>query len=778
MASTFELVRTQRIDTLNVEMQQYRHFKTGATHYHLVAEDSNNCFMVAFPTVPMDDTGVAHILEHTVLCGSRKYPVRDPFFMMLRRSLNTFMNAFTSSDATAYPFATQNRKDFENLLGVYLDAVFFPKLDQLDFAQEGHRIEFANPQDVSTPLVYRGVVYNEMKGAMSSPIAQVQMQLQALLFPTTTYHFNSGGDPARIPALSYEQLQSFHRSHYHPSNATFMTYGDFPVRDHQARFEDWALRHFDRRTLDLHLHDERRYGTPLRVESSYTHEGGEDTNATYIAIGWLLGHTGDARHHLHDLLLTNVLLQHSGSPLRQALETTDLGTAPLELCGLDDSAREAMFICGLEGSRSEHADAVERLVFDVLETIARDGVPVETLEAVLTQLEIAQRELGGGHFPHGLQLLTRVLGATTHGGDPFAFLDIDAAIAELRLEIQDPEFIKRQVRRLLDNPHRVRLVMSPDTELAKRREIEERKQLDAIAKEMDKARRAKVLEQARTLDDRQRHGNNPDLLPKVGIADVPKDLRIPLARNSRINEHPVSWYSAGTNGLIYAQWVADLPALTREETEHLVLFYTLLTEVGSGGRSYLDTQALQARLGSLAANATLRASIADTGTVSGYLALAGKSLARDQRALAQLMVDTIQTVHFDEPQRLREVIAQLRAAQESSITDRGHSLAMLAAAAGMGTVGQLDNLWDGPLSIANLKRLDAALNDQVKLQAFCRTTADHAREDGTTTVTAVGRQSGKRACRAGAKSVCHTGAKQREPFRIHVWLDVCDTTCA
>jgi Zn-dependent M16 (insulinase) family peptidase len=719
MTTTFELVRTQRIDTLNVEMQEYRHSRTGAVHYHLAAEDSNNCFMVAFPTVPMDHTGVAHILEHTVLCGSRKYPVRDPFFMMLRRSLNTFMNAFTSSDATAYPFATQNRKDFENLLSVYLDAVFFPKLDPLDFAQEGHRIEFAKPADPSSPLMYRGVVYNEMKGAMSSPIAQVQMELQSLLFPTTTYHYNSGGDPEHIPSLSYEQLASFHRSHYHPSNATFMTYGDFPVRDTQALIEDWALEHFEARTLDLHLHDERRYREPLRVESYYTHEGtGEERDATYIAIGWLLGRTGDSRHYMHDLLLSNVLLQHSGSPLRRALETTSLGTAPLELCGLDDSAREAMFICGLEGSNAGDADAVERLVFDVLEGVARDGVPQETIEAVLTQLEIAQRELGGGHFPHGLQLLTRILGAKTHGGDPFAFLDVDAAIEELRTEIKNPDFIKRQVRRLLDNPHRVRLVMSPDPGLAKRRELAERRRLDALAQEMDAARQKAIVERASTLDERQRHGNNPDLLPKVGIADVPPDLRIPVGREQPIAGTPATWYSAGTNGLVYMQWVAELPALTTEETEALVLYYTMLPEVGSGGRDYAATQALQARLGSLAAHVSLRADVADVRNARGFIALSGKSLARDQAALARLMRETIDTVDFGERQRVREVVAQMRAGQESSVTDRGHTLAMLAAASGMGTVGQLDNLWDGPLSIAKLKRLDTLLDDDSALADF------------------------------------------------------------
>ena len=204
--SSFELVREHHIDALNLDLNYYRHTQTGAEHYHLGANNNENVFLVALRTVPTDSTGVAHILEHTALCGSERFPVRDPFFMMIRRSLNTFMNAFTSSDWTAYPFASQNIKDFDNLLEVYLDAVFFSRLDPLDFAQEGHRMEFIDAEDPQSSLVYKGVVFNEMKGAMSSVTSTLWQTLCHHLFPSTTYHYNSGGDPEHIPDLSYEQL--------------------------------------------------------------------------------------------------------------------------------------------------------------------------------------------------------------------------------------------------------------------------------------------------------------------------------------------------------------------------------------------------------------------------------------------------------------------------------------------------------------------------------------------------------------------------------------------
>ncbi len=231
----FVAIRQQNIESLNIRVEQYEHKKTGAVHYHLASDNSENVFLVALRTVPQDSTGVAHILEHTALCGSKRFPVRDPFFMMLRRSLNTFMNAFTSSDWTAYPFASQNRKDFDNLLQVYLDAVFFSRLDPLDFAQEGHRVEFAEPGNPDSELVFKGVVFNEMKGAMSSISSALWSKMCEHLFPTSTYHYNSGGDPQHIPDLSYEQLQAFYRSHYHPSNAIFMTFGDIEASDAPER---------------------------------------------------------------------------------------------------------------------------------------------------------------------------------------------------------------------------------------------------------------------------------------------------------------------------------------------------------------------------------------------------------------------------------------------------------------------------------------------------------------------------------------------------------------
>ncbi|MGB1109867.1 MAG: insulinase family protein, partial [Gammaproteobacteria bacterium] len=612
--STFEHIRTDPIPTLRIEVEEYRHRETGAKHFHLKSEDNNNAFMVAFLTVPQDSTGVAHILEHTSLCGSKRFPVRDPFFMMTRRSLNTFMNAFTSSDWTAYPFASQNRKDFNNLLDVYLDATFFPTLDALDFAQEGHRVEFAEPDNPDSDLVYKGVVFNEMKGAMSSPIRTVWQTLQTELFPTITYHHNSGGEPENIPDLSYEQLKAFHALHYHPSNAVFMTYGDIPAVEHQAIFEAKALSQFEYKQIDLAVPQEQRYDAPRSLTRPYALDGeSETTKRTHVNVGWLLGQNTDLMAMMEAHLLSGVLLDNSASPLRHALEVTDLGASPSELCGMDDSTKEMVFVCGVEGSEPEHAEKIENMILGVLEEIAEQGVPREQVEAVLHQVELSQREVGGGHFPYGLQLMVNALNPAIHGGDPVAVLNLDPVLESLRQSIQDDDYIKGLVRRqLLDNPHRVRLVMQPDPEMSARKAAEEAQRLAELKAKLNDNDKAEIVRLAAELNERQMQQDDPEVLPKVTLDDVPDELKIAKGSQTQIAGFPATWFSQGTNGLVYQQLVVDMPELPEELIELFPVFCDALPEVGVGDLDYLQAQNWQAAVtGGIGARTSVRSRVGD-----------------------------------------------------------------------------------------------------------------------------------------------------------------------
>ena len=718
--SAFEWLRSTPIPSLNVEVQEYQHKVTGAPHIHIAAEDDQNAFLVGFRTVPQDSTGVAHILEHTTLCGSRRYPVRDPFFMMTRRSLNTFMNAFTASDWTAYPFASRNSKDFYNLLQVYLDAVFFPNLDPLDFAQEGHRVEFEKADDPSTPLVFKGVVFNEMKGAMSSPTSALYQYLTQYLYPTITYHHNSGGEPARIPDLSYDQLKAFHARHYHPSNAVFMTFGDIQAHEHQRYFEEYALKEFERLAVDISVPDEQRYNAPVHAEERYALDGEkETTDKTHIVLGWLLGRSTDPDVTLTTHLLADVLLDNSASPLRQVLETSELGSSPSPMCGLSDSNREMFFAAGLEGSNPEHAEAVEQLILDTLQRVADEGIPPEQVEAMLHQLELSQREISGDGFPYGLQLMVHALSPVLHGADPVASLDIDPILNQLRERIADPDYVKSLVRQLLDNPHRVRLVMKPDTGLSTERAQQEAERLTELKSSLDEQAKQLIVQQAAELAKRQEKKDDPELLPKVTLGDVPAELAIPEGTTATIADAPATWFARGTNGLVYQELVVDLPEMEQDLANLLPMFCNVLTEVGSGGRDYIATQALQAAVtGGLSARTTVRGAVDNGNSGRGVFVIAGKALARNHEALSSLLRETFESARFDELDRLRELVTQERFHQEQSVTGSGHGLAMLAAASGLSPVAALAHRWNGLAGIKSLKSLDEALDDEVALKAF------------------------------------------------------------
>ncbi|MGR6873925.1 insulinase family protein [Pseudomonas sp. HK3] len=700
----FRQLRTREIQSLGVLVEEYEHIKTGAMHYHLAAENDENVFLVALRTMPMDSTGVAHILEHTALCGSKNYPVRDPFFMMIRRSLNTFMNAFTSSDWTAYPFASKNKKDFNNLLSVYLDAVFFASLDEQDFAQEGHRLEFEDPSDPNTELQFKGVVYNEMKGAMSSVTSQLWQAASKYLYPTNTYHFNSGGDPESIIDLSYQDLQSFYKEHYHPSNAIFMTYGDIPASEHHEKFEDY-LSQFEKIDHRIEVGDEKRYYAPIRAEEHYGHN--ETENKTHHVMGWLLGHSANLEEQLEAHFLSSLLLENSSSPLRLALETTDLASSPSSLCGLEDSNKEMAFVCGVEGSTEENRDDVEALILETLEKIAEDGVSELQIESVLHQLELSQREVGGDGYPYGLQIILSAISACTHYSDPVELLDLDPVLDKLREKAKAPEFVKNLIHKyLLDNTHRVTLTFKPDVELDERKIQAEKNKLAEIKAALSQEQIAGIVKQGEALKARQLLKDDESILPKVGIEDVAQNLSVPESTIIESNNETVTTYEQGTNGLTYHQAVLSLPQLSMDELSLLPLMLGYLTEIGIGEDDYLTVQQKQSLLiGGISAFSSIRTELLDPSKTQAYWVLSGKALSRNNNEFIQLMNDTLYNANFMNEKRIADLLSQSLSRKEQSISGNGHGLAMNIAASGISQIAHLSYKTSGLPALLNLRAL-------------------------------------------------------------------------
>ena len=713
----FEFVRSQRIANLDLTVQEFRHRITGAVHYHLDMPHQENVFMVAFRTMPQDSSGVAHILEHTTLCGSERYPVRDPFFLMIRRSLNTFMNAFTASDYTAYPFASENKQDFINLLDIYLDAVFFPLLDPLDFAQEGHRVEFSTPDDPNSDLVYKGIVYNEMKGDQSSAVSQLYEVVKAALFPTSTYHHNSGGDPDEIPNLSYEDLVSFHRSHYHPGNAIFMTFGDIPAVEHQQIFEQKALARFHDQGQRIEVGAEIPLTETVRTEQGYA-VSGDTEKQTHVVMGWKLGPNTDLEALIKCNLLSDVLLDTSASPLRLALENTKLASAPSPLCGLEETNYEMSFFCGVEGAEREDADAIEAMILETLEKVAKEGVPVDRIEACLHQIELSHREIGGDGYPFGLQLMFSCLAATIHRSDPIGLLDLDPVLKSLRSEISDPDFIPGLVRTyLLDNPHQVRVTLYPDPDAATNKERATADKLANIQAELTPEQSQNIVQLSQQLEARQNREEPVDLLPKVGLADIsPRRISPEGQVTTMPNGMRLTHFSTGTNGIVYEQQIARLPDFAPTLRPFLQVYGQVVTEIGSGHRDYLETQHLQHSVtGGLGCYSSIRGTIDDPNQLQGYHILSSRSLTKNISAMNQLLADTCFSPGFNERNRVRDLVNQLRIRREASIGNNGHGLAMTAAAAYFRPVPALNHQLNGLAGTAWLKALDQSLDRDAAL---------------------------------------------------------------
>ncbi|MCM2264152.1 MAG: insulinase family protein [Desulfuromonadales bacterium] len=709
----FRIIDSTPLAELNATLVRAEHQRTGARLAHLACADPNNVFAVTFRTPPADSSGVAHILEHTVLCGSQRYPVRDPFFAMLKRSLNTFMNAMTASDWTCYPVASMNRKDFYNLMGIYLDAVFFPLLREQDFHQEGHRLEFADPLDPSSPLQIKGVVFNEMKGAMADPSSLLGRRLNRELFPTTCYGHNSGGEPLEIPALSWEQLRAFHAGYYHPGNSWFFTYGDLPMAGHLEQIDALALRRFERQETASAVPAEVRFATPKRAEETFPISPQDDPGGrSMVQLAWLVCPIEDTFERAASGILAGLLLGDPAAPLYQALLDSRLGQNLTPGTGYHDDYRDTVFAVGLQGTDPEQTDAVERLVLETLERIAREGFPAERVEAALHQYEFSSREVSGDQYPYGLSLLMRFLGPWLHADDPLPPLQLERNLAALRHAATDPAFFPALIRRrLLDNPHRVTLLLRPDQEHARREEEALAQCLERAATALDDAERARLVAAAAELQCSQEAHDDTSCLPTLELADIdPAEQQVAFVE-TRIAGIKTLWFAQPTNGITYLSLQFDTNGLPEDLRRWLPLFCALLPQIGAAGQDYLTiAKRITAVTGGIRLGTNLLEDPTDLGGVRAVIDLRAKALDPLQGAMTELLTELLTAPDFNDHERLRTVIGQVRITLENSIPGSGHSYAARAAAATLTPAARRREEWAG-MSQVRLIQQAAALDD-------------------------------------------------------------------
>lgn len=695
----FKLVKMVDIPELQCQLLELIHEPTGAHVMHIANDDTENVFCLSFQTLPDSSNGVAHILEHTVLCGSKNFPVKDPFFAMQRRSLNTFMNALTGSDFTCYPAASQVPKDFYNLLDVYLDAVFYPNLNELSFLQEGHRLEFAIPTDSTSPLEFKGVVYNEMKGALASSGARLSEALNEALFPDITYGFNSGGDPKNIPDLSYEELKRFHKKYYHPSRCLFFFYGSMPLAGHLDFIGKKILNNVEKATPLSPLPLQPRFTQPKYIERQYPISADEDTkDQTLVTFGWLTCHILEQQELLALSILEIILLDTDASVLKKAFLQSDL--CKQVSAYLEVEVSEIPLIITLRGCNPESADELERILFKTLKEVVYQGISLADIENAMHQLEFYRSEITGNHAPFGLSLFMRSGLLKQHGGLPESGLTIHSLFDELRrINAEDPTYFTRLItKHMIENKHFVRIVLLPSKELAAKELADEKATLTRIQNELSPEQTQRIIKKSLELDvfQKKQESIDQDVLPKVTLKDVPRQSRVYSLEEEKVGNLTVFHHSCFTNEIVYADLIFDLPDIVEEDLPYVRLFTMFLSQVGFGGRSYSENlEYLQANTGGVGASLTLNLQASDHHLFYPSLYLRGKALYRKVNKLFPILEEMASTAVFTDIPRLKQILLKHYTSLQSTLNQNSLRYAINLSASGLDVPSKIANAWYG-----------------------------------------------------------------------------------
>lgn len=706
----FDVRRVEALPHMGSIAYELEHAASGARMLHVHNHDSENLFSIALRTLADDDTGTPHILEHSVLSGSKKFPVKDPFVIMTRMSMATFINAMTGIDYTVYPVASNVHKDLFNLADVYWDAVFHPALTPETFKQEGHHLDFVDRADPASPLVISGVVYNEMKGAYSVPERCVSQHMLRALFPDTPYGLSSGGDPSAIPDLTYEAFVDFYRRYYRPENAYIFVYGDIPTTEYAAFVCD-RLNGYAREDLRVDAGGQPRWSEPRRTVCDYPVASSDPIEQrTFHEMAWLTGDSLDVHDVLRLGVVGELLVGTTAAPLHRALIESKLGenltASSFFTFGLDSG-----FLVGLKGSEPDRCEAFERVVLETLERCARDGFAQEQIDAAFHQFAYVTLEINA-RYP-----LTTAMNAYSlwlHGADPLGYLRAQETLDTIRDEIRrDPGLVSRLVReRLLENPHRLTITGRPDPGLSLRRDEELAELLAerrAALTDDDLARiRAEALELER-LQDTPNTEEALATLPRLHVSDLPKRPKhIPTSRVEVDDGLEILRNDVFSNGVDYLRLSVDLAALPAELWSYVPLFGRCVAKMGAAGDDYVRmAERTAASTGALWFTPGLAGHATDPDACVRRGTFAMKTLDDRVDAALGVLRDRIFELDLEDRDRLRDVILQEKASFRTQAGAQGHIYATRMATSGYGAMGGLMERVHG----ATQPRLALALSD-------------------------------------------------------------------
>ncbi len=695
----FTLVKEEHLKEIDGTAKLFKHIKTGAQLLSIANKDTNKCFGVSFRTPPKNSTGVAHILEHSVLCGSQKYPTKEPFVELLKSSLQTFLNAMTYPDKTCYPVASTNTQDLYNLMDVYMDAVFFPRIRTSEgkdiLAQEGWHIDTSGEK-----WQFKGVVYNEMKGVYSSPDSLLAEQSQQSLFPDNIYSLDSGGNPQNIIELSFEEFEDFHKKYYHPSNAYFFFNGDDPEEMRLQKVNE-VISTFDKIEIDSTIKMQKPIDSARKIEVPFeiNEEDSQDGQAVrgHATVNWLLCETYDVEKNLLFHMLDHILTELPGSPLRKALLDSGLGE---DITGhLESDLMQMFYSIGLRSLEPNKEDEMEALILDTLADLVENGIPENAIEAAINSTEFHLREGNTGRYPKGLMYMTTCLTHWLYDKDVFSALAWEKPLASIKAALAKKERIFENLIQeyFLDNNHRTLVNLVPDKEIGKIREEQEQASLDKMLAKMNDAEKAHVDAESKRLQIAQEKEDSPEAvatIPVLTINDIPKENEIiPIEKKSstiNIFRHDIE-----TFGIIYARFIFSLDALPYDLLPYLSLYSRALTEVGTKNYNFIDLGLeIESSTGGISGYSGIRSKVNSDELLNNFI-ISGKSTEDKIDKLAHLFDEIMFKPNFDNKERFVQMVLEDKARIEQAMIPAGHSFVLTRLAGMQSKIGAINDYSSG-----------------------------------------------------------------------------------
>jgi len=718
MSHGFTKINEQAIPEMASVAHVYSHDKTGARVLSIVNDDENKVFGISFRTPPEDSTGVAHILEHSVLCGSDKYPIKEPFVELLKGSLQTFLNALTFPDKTCYPVASANTQDFYNLIDVYLDAVFHPRLTPNTLKQEGWHYEL---EAADKDITYKGVVYNEMKGAYSSPDSLLYEHSQQSIFPDTTYGIDSGGDPLVITSLTFDKFMAFHEEHYHPSNGYAFFYGD---DDPEKRLEilDEVFSQYEK--IDVaktRIPLQERFTEAKQVRKTYP--ASDRLSKGMFTVNWLLSETADANLNLALHILEHILVGLPSSPLKKALMDSGLGD-DLAGVGLEADMRQMFFSVGLKGMHPSNAIKAESVIFHTIKELVDNGIDADDIEAAINSVEFSLRENNTGSYPRGLSLMFQSLSSWLYDdedveGDPLALLPFEGPLDNIKgwLANGDKIFEELLARLFLHNSHRTTVLLEPDHQMAAKIAHKETNRLKKVKDSLTEEQLQKIMDDAKELNRLQAEPDTPEALnsiPRLSVGDLDKDNRIIPTEHRETAGAPILFHDLPTNGIAYFDLGFDLSVLPNELLPYAGIFGRALTESGTDKRDFVNLSQWIARTSGGVWTQPFAAPIRDSKDAASRLFLRTKTTGDKVAETGEIITEILTSAKLDNKERLTQIVSEARARAEQRLVPAGHQVVATRLRAGAHAAHAMEESMSGLTNLEFLRELEKRIEDDFR----------------------------------------------------------------